>query len=362
MIELPTIPAWIAAQASGSWLELTSTQPNTVNPCPANNCSYSGIEGFPGIIDSWSGGCYDTLRNRLIVWGGGHNAYYGNEILAFDLSARTWSLIKSPAFPLTLVDLVGGIGINATGYYFNGTPAARHTYNTLQYDHVRDQIIVGYAGATAGEAGGVFRNCDVFDCVSNTWSVKAASPALGSNGSSYGTFAAIDAAGNYWMTYSGLSPLAKFSPAANTWTTYGSGYNYAGGPYCSAAVDTLRNRLVVIGGGYFTKTDLATPDTTINCGGSPTAAILNGTAPAWFYDTIGDRFVGWVNGQTLYTVDAATLLSWGTLSVSGDVPPNDSQAGQWRGTYGRGRYVAAFDTFVLVTQTNRNVFHYKFAR
>src|SRR5262245_33687406 len=38
-------------------------------------------------IFAWSGGVMDTLRNRLIIWGGGHSDYSGNEVYALNLGA-----------------------------------------------------------------------------------------------------------------------------------------------------------------------------------------------------------------------------------------------------------------------------------
>lgn len=359
----PSLPAWVSNQASGTWREIPATRASVVNPCPANNCSYRLAEGFPAIIDSWSGGAFDQARKRLVVQGGGHNAYAGNEILALSFgNAPGWSRLTEPFSPVTSADLVGGGGTNTTGYYADLSPAACHTYNTLAIDHVRDQLIRGCAHATAGESGGVFGNCDAYSFNDNAWQQKAASPAVSGNAQAYAAFAVCDAVGNYWMFYAGLAPISKYDPALNVWTRYGSGYNYNNGAYCTAAYDSLRNRIVVIGGGHFTKVELSDPATTVAVGGAPTAAVLNAQAPGWVYDKIGDRFVAWVNGSTLHTVDAATLLTWGTIAATGDTPPNDTMPGQWRGTYGRFFYIDAYGSFGLVTQTNLNAFHYKPAR
>ena len=37
------------------------------------------------LINAWNGGTVDTARSRLLVWGGGHADYYGNEMYALDL-------------------------------------------------------------------------------------------------------------------------------------------------------------------------------------------------------------------------------------------------------------------------------------
>src|SRR5712692_1503078 len=46
-------------------------------------------EGCSAVVADWSGGIADTRRNRLIIWGGGHTGYYGNELYAFNLTSNT---------------------------------------------------------------------------------------------------------------------------------------------------------------------------------------------------------------------------------------------------------------------------------
>src|SRR5262249_44143633 len=62
------------------WTQLPNTPLQSV--CPPNDSSYRFNNNCYQVIKAWSGGMADTARNRLIVWGGGHNDYYGNEIYA----------------------------------------------------------------------------------------------------------------------------------------------------------------------------------------------------------------------------------------------------------------------------------------
>src|SRR5687767_9376378 len=55
-----------------------------------------GVEGLAGLMTAWNGGAYDGLRNRLLVFGGGHNDYYGNEIYAFNLNSMAWERVTNP--------------------------------------------------------------------------------------------------------------------------------------------------------------------------------------------------------------------------------------------------------------------------
>ena len=62
--------------------------------------SFQGNAGFAGIMKKWSGAAFDSLRDRLLIVGGGHKGYGGNEIVAFSLNNLSWERITDPTpFP-----------------------------------------------------------------------------------------------------------------------------------------------------------------------------------------------------------------------------------------------------------------------
>src|SRR6266849_4211047 len=92
--------------------------PNTTGPaCP------SGFTGCANVVAAWSGGIADTTRNRLILWGGGHTDYNGNEVYALDLNTLTFARLNNPSTP-------AGSCVAANP---DGTPNSRHTYGGLAY-------------------------------------------------------------------------------------------------------------------------------------------------------------------------------------------------------------------------------------
>ncbi|MEK6578900.1 MAG: hypothetical protein AABZ55_06710, partial [Bdellovibrionota bacterium] len=74
------------SSAAIGWTQLTNTKIRPVCPNPALYPNIQGVEGCSAVTADWSSGVFDTARNRLIVWGGGHNGYLGNEIYALNLN------------------------------------------------------------------------------------------------------------------------------------------------------------------------------------------------------------------------------------------------------------------------------------
>src|SRR5262245_37077194 len=73
--------------SSPGWYEIPNTALQSV--CPPDNFGgtnypFSGMCKY--VVWAWNSGVLDTARNRLIVWGGGHADYLGNEVYAVNLS------------------------------------------------------------------------------------------------------------------------------------------------------------------------------------------------------------------------------------------------------------------------------------
>lgn len=353
------VPAALAALAPGEWYEFPSSAANAVDPCPGGGCSYQGSNGFEDVMLGWSGGAYDSKRDRLIAWGGGHGGYYGNLMIAFDVNLGQWLRLTDPS-PIVSGDLAPP---NATAYYADGQPSARHTYNSLQYVVETDAFMSLLTPGTSGGSGVFGPWADRFTLSNNTWASAGTIPNVPeqSGENEIGAFSAVDGFGNCWVhtTTNGNNRLYKYTPSTNTWTAHATFVRgYYPGQGCTAAIDTKRHRMVTVGadsnGHMFYRWDLNNPNAApVALTGFPSA--LNADiAPGFDYDPVGDRFLAWNGGQTVHVLNAATLV-WSALSVSGAVPPTANA----RGTYGRFRYAPAFHGFILANRTDQNVFFLK---
>jgi hypothetical protein len=103
------------------WCELTDTKLRSVCPDPNKYSAIQANEGCGGVINDWSGGSVDQKRNRLLIWGGGHRGYFGNELYALDLNLLKLLRLNDPS-DITGVDLNQCTSPEA---YADGRPSSR---------------------------------------------------------------------------------------------------------------------------------------------------------------------------------------------------------------------------------------------
>jgi hypothetical protein len=127
------------------------------------------------------------------------------------------------------------------------------------------------------------------------------------------------------------------------------------------ALDTTRNRAVILGNNQFYVFDLANPNA------APTTPTLTGVAggvalraagnPSLIYDAASDRYLGWIGGAAVYSLHPTTWV-WTTLTLaSGNaVTPT---APNPQGTYGRFAYSPRLHGIVVVNSTTENVYFLK---
>ncbi|MEE8106623.1 MAG: hypothetical protein V3T86_13895, partial [Planctomycetota bacterium] len=160
------VRATIAAMERGTWYEIPDTRLDAHKPVPLPRGNFNGI------IKAWSGGALDTKRNRLIIWGGGHQDYAGNELYGFDLNTFRWSRLTEPSA------MWPGDGRNEEGRTKtpDGRPMSRHTYDFLDYlpDPVDRFVAVG--GSPFGPEASLDSATWLFDFDEDEWSENADCP------------------------------------------------------------------------------------------------------------------------------------------------------------------------------------------
>ena len=382
--QLPSAVGWTALPSSTS-LELSGA-------CPANNFGgdpYPFADNCQNVIRTWNGAVADTIGNRLIIWGGGHGNYFGNEIYSLNLTANpiTLTRLKDPTVPTNYADAatcVDGIPPGSPDF----APNSRESYGGLEFLPGPDRMMIfdGSLACTQGHGS------------ANTWTISLAGlsnssswahedptmsgikPNNDGNGP-YGNVAAYDP--NSGLVFvSDSEALYTYSYATNTYNRITSSKGFTTGIYLSGAVDPSRKLFVMVGAcsdsscgpgsGVFVA-DISNPASTTqqdwtlatmadpNCaefldgGANP----INGSNPGFTFDSVANDFVGWPNyGNSVYimTPDVANQRMTCQKLTFANGPPNSSHSNDLPntsyGTFGRFRYFPGLDVFVLVNDWN----------
>ena len=97
---------------------------------------WHGVAGFSAITEAWNSAVYASRfgdSGSMILFGGGHNAYFGSDVHAFDLASREWSRISDGYVAGAARDYGEG-ATYPDSVYPDGSPLPPHTYGYVQYD------------------------------------------------------------------------------------------------------------------------------------------------------------------------------------------------------------------------------------
>jgi len=295
----------------------------------------------------WSGGLFDTKRNRFIIHGGGHNGWYGNEIYAIDFSAN-------PIAPVLLKDASHGSAISNVGScpetFSDGTPNARHTYNGLWYLPTQDTYFL--YGAGLSPCGSFSDGQWQFSPNTGGWSHQTPSnhPDSQDNGS-IPQFAYDSVTDSIYEVEANTGSFWQYTPANNTWTNLAS-VSACPTDNSTTVIDAGRRLYLCVGAGGFSTVSLNAPYTAKDVHAAAGCSALVGTnSPGFTYDPAQKLEVGWVSGNTAYTYNPDTNSCGAITQYTGG--PTTVQA---TGTFGRFQYSPALGLFVVVNDISSNVY------
>lgn len=383
--QLPTAVGWTVLPAS------TSLQGS--DACPPNNFGgdpFLFSEYCENVIRAWSGAIADTTANRLIIWGGGHNNYYGNEIYSLNLTANPVTLVrlKDPTVPTNFENssnCIDGIPPGSANF----APNSRESYAGMAFLPTAYRMYI--------EGGSVA--CLLGDQSQNTWTIPLSGlssstswvhenptisgPTPGSDGGfTYGNIADYDP--NSGLIFlSDSAAIYTYNYSTNTYTMISPSQGFVTSIYLSGTIDPTRKLFVLVGGscgngscgpgdGVFVA-DISDPTSTTqqnwttNTLANPTCAEflaggvnpINTSNPGIAFDSVANDFVAWPNqGNSIYilTPDVANQRLTCTKQTFANGPPNSAhhsdEPNTSYGTFGRLRYFPALDAFVLINDWN----------
>jgi hypothetical protein len=320
------------------WYQIPNT---TLAPVCSTDQNIQGSTGCSAVISAWSGGIADTKRNRLVIWGGGHSDYYGNELYALDLNTLSMLRLNNPSDPAG----------SCTAAAPDGKPTSRHTYNGLAYISDLDSMYV-LGGALACSTGEDSNDTWILNLGTLQWTRKDPTNSGAGNGitSTYdGKYAAYDPVGKLVYANDAFN-FWSYDPNANKYTNLNTGsLGIAGG--ATGEIDPVRRLFIVFGRGVAVGLNLTTG--TVNDWSSTASgcsALINNDYPGIAYDSSRGLMVGWVGGNTVYEFNpdtkACNAVTW----------PNGPGAAQANGTYGRFRYFPALNVFAVINDWQENAY------
>jgi len=368
-----------ASTGSQSVTDLSNTR--LQDACPANNGTANGpsapYANYPfyslcaAQYNAWSSGAIDTSRHRLIVKGGGHSDYHGNEVYALNYTGTpTLTRITNPD-PWCNIGMPGntdtsycggstGIGNSSCASsnpqacfeHENNTPVARHTFGCLAYLPTQDAIFSFEGTYPSGVDRGY------------TWWLQF----TGDGGLGNASWVAQDPVGGLnpltWepsstgamCEYNPLKDtvivaeistgiLLQYTPSTNTYSWLNE-YSALDWGAMQCAFDPVHNKLFCMGTtGYLSTTfqsgyvDMSGSDGYVFHDTSSTVSASCGGMgvlwPGFDFDSFSSKVVGYPNaGNTVYIFDpvSSTCTTQAQSGYTIPVPPVSS------GTFGKFRY------------------------
>lgn len=340
------------------WNTLPNTKLQYV--CPPDfygGQNYPFSYNCPAVIQAWNSAIVDPLRNRMIIWGGGHLNYAGNEIYSLDLNSRPPAMTRlndpSPINPTA--DCISTLA--------DGKPNSRETFNSLVYMQHVDKMYAFNGSLACGNGTGA----------SDTWTLDLSTlqwtrmdPANGcgvpsSLGGNVYSVAAYDPT-TRTVLLAWLDRLWRYTYDTNTYDLLST---EAHAPYGSTGVLDTKRKLFIFMGHEYQSSDphiwaidvsgnnsyVSQEWTSQVTGCDPLASAAY---PGLVYDPVLDRIVGWPNtGGTVYIFNPDTKTCIAQSFPSGPTRPAriaDS------GTFGRFNYFPTLGTYVLVNDADEDAY------
>jgi hypothetical protein len=145
----------IEATPDGHWVQASLNlyadvwTPTALRPRDSNN----GVPTPAKIIGAWSGFAWDSNRGDLILYGGGHANYPGNDVYRWRGTTRRWERASLPSEVAkdTLYNYAAVDGVA-------NAPSSAHTYDNNIFLPLADRLLV--LGGAAYNNGGAFLTAD----------------------------------------------------------------------------------------------------------------------------------------------------------------------------------------------------------
>lgn len=329
----------------GRWLELTGNAAGTIKgtaisrvfPARTGHPAW-GIVGPRSVVVAWCGAAYDTKRDQLFVFGGGHMDYGGNEVYLFDMARREWMRVTHPSAYDDKFNTV------------DGTPVSRHTYDGIEYLPGPDRMFVT-GGSVYSHNGWATNTTWTFDSDFWRWTRLQNAPIKTHPASAYDPVTGL-------IYVASVTVLYSYDPARSLWRQ--ASQHAAWIPNGTAAFDPVRRYYVELMGHGLHYYDfsgashgLAARRRAPVAGDTEVEKMLR---PGLDFDPKRRVLFAWAGGRAVWSLDTGSFRFTKHANTAGPAPRQEELS---RGIYGRWRYVPRLDAFVGFNDHDGNVWLYR---
>ncbi|TQE98132.1 MAG: right-handed parallel beta-helix repeat-containing protein [Spiribacter salinus] len=339
--------ATVRDMSPGEWRELPGTQMSSVFPAREGHPAWA-IQGPVAVTKTWGGAAFDTKRNELLINGGGHNDYGGNEVYAFSLERSEWRRLTDPS---GYVPISGKDGEFRTT---DGSPVSSHTYDGLVYLPAQDALFK-FGGSQHRVGTNYEKDAFLLDLQTGSWTRGAEAP----NGS-LEVASAYDPQRNRVLV-NWHKGLMAYDPAEDEWSVVRGGDSWDYGRVAAYAPDL--GLLVQVG-----NRDNPVVYHDVNARSLRKVAPIEGDlgfdriwAPGVEYHPGHQVFYVWAGGGAVWTIDPRTWRVVRHEAESELTPAFRDADGEpkARGIYSRWQYVPDYGVFIGYLSTRGNVWVYR---
>jgi Ca2+-binding RTX toxin-like protein len=132
---------------AGSWLRVNRNLFSDVW-APLAQRPPAGGENPARVLFAWSSMAWDSNRDKLVFWGGGHANYSGNEVYRFDARTLRWERASLPSAIYNPLGDQQWFAVDGP----HGAPIAAHTYDNQEFLPLADRFVTFGGGKFNADA------------------------------------------------------------------------------------------------------------------------------------------------------------------------------------------------------------------
>ena len=327
------------------WEEISNTRIRPLCPMPDADAGEFGV--CQSVTGAWSGGAFDSQRNRLYILGGGHADYAGNEVYVLDVNTLQLTRLNEPSFPVR-----DGCTQGYGSMYADGRPVARHTYSNIAFFPVANRLLL--FGGSRWKCGNFGNDTWLFDPASDTWTRQSTTV---SPGGDFNLSMARDAQSN--LVYArDTNALFSYDPTTSNWTKRSEDFSITS--YKNGVIDPLRRRYYWydVSSTNLHWYDVSNPlavGLTFSTMATAGCTFMSNDRAGWQYDPVLDRLVAWSNGDSVQLLNVET----GACETRTFAGGPDAVA---TGTFGRFRYSSLSNLYVVCNGIDDNCYRLRLTR